>query len=75
VQLTEDTSPGTIFYRLKATDPDVPSHELGVALNFAAAEPITAVDKTGQPVTNADDFKVTATADEHARKQLSFQLL
>ena len=56
LQVTEDTVPGSIFYVLNATDLDVNSSE---ALNFAASEPITAVDKHGKPVNDKEDFKVT----------------
>lgn len=32
------------------------------ALNFAASEPITAVDKHGKPVNDTEDFKVSKSA-------------
>lgn len=56
--MTEDTEPGTIFYTLNATDLDVNSSE---ALNFAASEPITAVDKHGKQVDDNEDFKVSTS--------------
>ncbi|KAE8740358.1 hypothetical protein FOCC_FOCC014138, partial [Frankliniella occidentalis] len=52
--VTEDTQPGTIFYILNATDLDVNSSD---ALNFAASEPITAIDKHGKPVSDSEDYK------------------
>ncbi|KAK7790843.1 hypothetical protein R5R35_010718 [Gryllus longicercus] len=53
-EVSEDASPNTVFYTLKAKDPDVNSSD---ALNFALAEPITAVDKNGKQVTDSDEFK------------------
>lgn len=45
---------GTSFYTLVALDPDIATSE---ALNYAATEPITAVDKDGNEVTDDDGFK------------------
>ncbi|XP_021925581.1 cadherin-87A isoform X2 [Zootermopsis nevadensis] len=53
-EVQEDTSPGTVFYTLMARDPDMNGTE---GLNFAAAEPITAVDKNGKQITDTEEFK------------------
>lgn len=54
-QVTEDTAIGTVFTTLKATDPDSSDPE---ALNFAISEPITAIDRKGQRVSeNSTSFK------------------
>ncbi|KAJ8974157.1 hypothetical protein NQ317_003207 [Molorchus minor] len=50
----EDAVVGTIIHSLVALDPDVNSTD---ALNFAATEPITALDKHGNEVTGNDVFK------------------
>lgn len=54
-QVQEDSSPGTVFYTLKAKDPDMNGTD---GLTFAAAEPITAVDKNGKQITDTEEFKV-----------------
>lgn len=54
-QVQEDSAPGTVFYTLRAADPDVNGTD---GLNFAAAEPITAVDKNGKQINNTEEFKV-----------------
>lgn len=59
-EVSEDAAPNTVFYTLKAKDPDVNTSD---ALNFALAEPITAVDKNGKQVTNTDEFKTFFTVD------------
>lgn len=46
-EVTEDALIGTVVYHLIALDPDVESSEL---LDYAATEPITAVDKDGKEV-------------------------
>ncbi|KAJ4434750.1 hypothetical protein ANN_23319, partial [Periplaneta americana] len=53
-EVQEDASPGTVFYTLRARDPDVNGTD---ALSFAAAEPITAVDKNGKQITDSEEFK------------------
>ena len=53
--MQEDSAPGTVFYTLRAADPDVNGTD---GLNFAAAEPITAVDKNGKQINNTEEFKV-----------------
>lgn len=45
--MAEDAAMGTVVYHLVALDPDVESSEL---LDYAATEPITAVDKDGKEV-------------------------
>ena len=54
-QVQEDSAAGTVFYTLRAADPDVNGTD---GLNFAAAEPITAVDKNGKQINNTEEFKV-----------------
>lgn len=54
-QVQEDSAPGTVFYTLRAADPDVNGTD---GLHFAAAEPITAVDKNGKQINNTEEFKV-----------------
>lgn len=46
-EVAEDAPIGTVVYHLIALDPDVESSEL---LDYAATEPITAVDKDGKEV-------------------------
>lgn len=53
-QVMEDAPIGTVVHTLIAMDPDVNSSD---ALNFAAAEPITALDKHGKQVLDTDVFK------------------
>lgn len=52
---------GTVIYTLIALDPDVNSSD---ALNFAAAEPISALDKHGNDVTNGDAYKEFFSIDK-----------
>lgn len=58
----EDVPVGTVVYTLIALDPDVSSSE---ALNFAATEPITAMDKHGNAVTSSDAFKEFFSIDKN----------
>lgn len=51
---------GTSFYTLVALDPDIATSE---ALNYAATEPITAVDKDGNEVSDSDEFKYLFSID------------
>ncbi|XP_025829338.1 cadherin-87A [Agrilus planipennis] len=62
--IMEDAPVGTIVHTLVALDPDVNSSE---ALNFAVTEPITALDKYGQEVTN-DLFKDFFSVDKTTGK-------
>lgn len=55
LQVKEDAKVGEIVYTLVAKDLDISSPE---ALNYAASEPITAVDKNGKEVTSDFTFKV-----------------
>ncbi|KAK0157779.1 hypothetical protein PV328_011474 [Microctonus aethiopoides] len=52
-EVTEDSPVGTVFTTLKAIDPD--STTLN-ALKYSITEPITAIDKNGQLVTNNSDI-------------------
>ncbi|PNF35261.1 hypothetical protein B7P43_G04794, partial [Cryptotermes secundus] len=60
-EVQEDSSPGTIFYTLKAKDPDMNGTD---GLTFAAAEPITAVDKNGKQITDTEEFKSFFAVDQ-----------
>lgn len=53
-EVSEDAPVGTLVHTLVALDPDVASSE---ALDYAATEPITAVDKNGKEVREMEDFK------------------
>ncbi len=63
---------GTSFYTLVALDPDIATSE---ALNFAATEPITAVDKDGNEVVNNDDeFKSLFSIDRTGKVTVNKKL-
>nr|CAH7738219.1 unnamed protein product [Callosobruchus chinensis] len=64
-EVMEDALPGTVFYTLTALDPDINSAD---ALNFAATEPITALDKHGNEVTGSDEFKEFFSVDKNTGK-------
>ncbi|XP_055524329.1 cadherin-87A [Wyeomyia smithii] len=53
-EISEDAAVGTLVHTLVALDPDVASSE---SLDYAATEPITAVDKNGKEVSESEDFK------------------
>lgn len=53
-EVREDVPVGTVVYTLVAIDPDVDTH---TALEFAATDPITAIDKDGNELENADELK------------------
>ncbi|KAL9694351.1 hypothetical protein quinque_013636 [Culex quinquefasciatus] len=59
-EISEDAPVGTLVHTLVALDPDVASSE---SLDYAATEPITAVDKNGKEVTDSEDFKDMFTID------------
>lgn len=61
----EDIKVGTVIHTLVALDPDVNNSE---ALNFAAAEPITAVDKYGNSVDDNDVYKQFFSIDKNTGK-------
>lgn len=61
----EDAPIGTVVHTLVALDPDVNSTE---ALNFAATEPITALDKHGNEVFNDDVFRNFFSVDKTTGK-------
>lgn len=54
VEVSEDARIGTLVYTLIAIDSDIPSISL---LEFAATEPITAVDKNGKETNETDALK------------------
>ncbi|KAJ8670760.1 hypothetical protein QAD02_002019 [Eretmocerus hayati] len=49
-EVSEDTALGSVFATLQASDPDSSGPE---ALRFAIAEPVTAIDRNGQPVNDS----------------------
>ncbi|CAH1126852.1 unnamed protein product [Ceutorhynchus assimilis] len=61
-EVMEDASIGTIVHTLIALDPDVNSSD---ALNFAATEPITALDKHGNEVVSSDMYKQFFSVDKN----------
>lgn len=66
-EVAEDAPLGTVVHTLIAMDPDINSSE---ALNFAATEPITAVDKNGKQVEGTEVFKDFFSVD-HATGQVT----
>lgn len=60
-EVPEDAPVGTVIHTLIAMDPDINSSE---ALNFAATEPITAVDKNGKQVEGTEIFKDFFSIDQ-----------
>lgn len=61
----EDAPIGTVIHTLIALDPDVNSSE---ALNFAATEPITALDKHGKEISGSEVFKSFFAVDKNTGK-------
>lgn len=61
----EDTKIGTVIHNLIALDPDVNSSE---ALNYAATEPITAIDKYGNEVAGNDLYRDFFSVDKNTGK-------
>lgn len=61
----EDTKIGTVVHTLVALDPDVITSE---ALNYAATEPITAIDKYGNEVTDNESYKDFFSVDKNTGK-------
>ncbi|XP_055623372.1 cadherin-87A [Toxorhynchites rutilus septentrionalis] len=59
-EVSEDAPVGRLVHTLVALDPDVATSE---ALDYAATEPITAVDKNGKEVGDTEDFKDMFTID------------
>lgn len=64
-EVMEDVPVGTVIHTLVALDPDVNTSE---ALNFAATEPITALDKHGLEVTRSEAFKEFFSVDKNSGK-------
>lgn len=64
-EVMEDTKVGTVIHTLVALDPDVNTSE---ALNFAATEPITAVDKYGNEINHTETFKDFFAVDKNTGK-------
>lgn len=58
----EDAAIGTVVHTLIALDPDVNSSD---ALNFAATEPITALDKHGKEISGTEIFKSFFSVDKN----------
>ncbi|XP_059616920.1 cadherin-87A [Phlebotomus argentipes] len=68
-EIAEDAAVGTIVHTLVAIDPDIVSRE---ALDYAATEPITAVDKDGKEVvTGSDEFKDVFSVDKHGNVRVN----
>jgi len=65
LKVMEDAAIGTVVYTLIALDPDVNTSE---ALNFAATEPITALDKHGNEVLHSNVFKEFFSVDKNSGK-------
>ncbi|CAH1176398.1 unnamed protein product [Phaedon cochleariae] len=61
-EVMEDAAVGSLVYTLTALDPDVNTTE---ALNFAATEPITALDKHGHEVLENSKFKDFFSVDKN----------
>lgn len=61
----EDASIGTVIHTLIALDPDVNSSE---ALNYAATEPITGLDKHGNQVLDDRIFRNFFAVDKNTGK-------
>lgn len=61
----EDAQIGTVVHTLIALDPDVNSSD---ALNFAATEPISALDKHGKEISGSEIFKSFFTVDKNSGK-------
>lgn len=61
----ENAAVGTIVHTLIALDPDVNSSD---ALNFAATEPITALDKYGKEISGTEIFKSFFSVDKTTGK-------
>lgn len=59
----EDAAVGAVIHTLIALDPDVNSSE---ALNYAATEPITALDKHGNEVLGSEIFKEFFSVDKNS---------
>ncbi|XP_066259350.1 cadherin-87A isoform X1 [Euwallacea similis] len=60
-EVMEDAAVGSVIHTLLALDPDVNTSE---ALNFAATEPITALDKHGNEVFGNDLYKEFFSVDK-----------
>lgn len=69
--MREDAEVGKAFYTLVALDPDIATSE---ALNYAATEPITAVDKDGNEVINSDEFKYLFSIDRTGKVTVNGKL-
>lgn len=69
--MREDAEVGTSFYTLVALDPDIATSE---ALNYAATEPITAVDKDGNEVTDSEEFKYLFSIDRTGKVTVNKKL-
>lgn len=60
-QISEDAKIDTLVHALMAFNPN---NETSEALDYSAAEPITAVDKDGKEVNNTSEFKDLFRVDE-----------
>uniref|UniRef100_A0A182PS26 Cadherin domain-containing protein n=1 Tax=Anopheles epiroticus TaxID=199890 RepID=A0A182PS26_9DIPT len=71
-EVSEDAAIGTLVHTLVAVDPDVASSE---SLDYAATEPITAVDKNGKEVGEMEDFKDMFMIDRSGKVFVNRRLL
>nr|XP_040218321.2 cadherin-87A isoform X1 [Anopheles coluzzii]XP_049463650.1 cadherin-87A isoform X1 [Anopheles coluzzii]XP_049463651.1 cadherin-87A isoform X1 [Anopheles coluzzii]XP_049463652.1 cadherin-87A isoform X1 [Anopheles coluzzii]XP_049463653.1 cadherin-87A isoform X1 [Anopheles coluzzii]XP_049463654.1 cadherin-87A isoform X1 [Anopheles coluzzii] len=71
-EVSEDAPIGTLVHTLVAVDPDVASSE---SLDYAATEPITAVDKNGKEVGEMEDFKDMFMIDRSGKVFVNRRLL
>ncbi|XP_055907536.1 cadherin-87A isoform X2 [Eupeodes corollae] len=70
-EVREDEPVGTVVYTLVAIDPDVDTH---TALEFAATDPITAIDKDGNELENADELKEYFSVNRNGKVVVSKKL-
>ncbi|GAB0095360.1 Cadherin-87A [Sergentomyia squamirostris] len=71
-EIAEDVDVGTLVHTLVAIDPDIVSRE---ALDYAATEPITAVDKDGKEVlVGTEEFKDVFSVDKHGNVRVNKKL-
>ncbi|XP_055683308.1 cadherin-87A isoform X2 [Lutzomyia longipalpis] len=71
-EIAEDADVGTLVHTLVAIDPDIVSSE---ALDYAATDPITAVDKDGKEVlTGTEEFKDVFSVEKNGNVRINKKL-
>lgn len=70
-EVAEDVAIGTMVHTLIAVDMDIENNE---ALDYAATEPITAVDKDGNELTDSGDYKDLFKVEKSGRVVVNKQL-